>query len=59
MAGYLLLITVVVIESLTHVPPLAAPPLATAASALGLGALAAAGAVTLYGLAYRALGRAR
>jgi hypothetical protein len=48
--GYLLLGVVVLIESIARISPLAAPPLATLASLLGLAALVAAGVIALYGL---------
>jgi len=48
--GYTLLSLVIILESVTHTPPLAAPPLAMAVSALGLAALAAAGGLGVYGV---------
>jgi hypothetical protein len=51
--GYSTLSLVVLVESVTHTPPLAAPPLAMATSALGVAVLAAAGALGLYGVARR------
>jgi hypothetical protein len=54
-AGYLLLTAVTVIESATHVDPLAAPVIASLGSGIGLAAIVAAGSAALYGLARRAL----
>src|SRR5262245_52482477 len=51
--GYTLLALVIIIESVTHTPPLTAPPLAMAVSGLGLAALAAAGGLGLYGVLAR------
>jgi hypothetical protein len=51
--GYAILSVVVIVESFTHTSPLAAPPLAMAASGLGLAALAAAGGLGLYGVLRR------
>jgi hypothetical protein len=51
--GYTVLALVIIIESVTHTPPLAAPPLAMAVSGLGLTALAAAGVLGVYGVLAR------
>lgn len=51
--GYSILSIVVIIESITHTSPLAAPPLAMAASALGVVTLAAAGIMGLAGVRSR------
>jgi hypothetical protein len=55
-AGYLLLTAVTVVESFTHVSPLAAPVVGSLGSAIGLAAIVAAGMTALYGLARQALG---
>ena len=52
-AGYGLLSIVIIIEAATHTPPLSAPPLAMAVSALGLVVLLAAGALGLFGVLSR------
>lgn len=52
-AGYLLLTVAVIVESITHVSPLAAPLIGTLASTVGLGAVIVAGAIGLYGLLRR------
>ncbi|HEV8561827.1 MAG TPA: hypothetical protein VGR06_36355 [Actinophytocola sp.] len=49
-AGYGLLTASVLVESATHVSPLAAPALGTLTSTAGLAAVIMAGAVALYGL---------
>ncbi len=54
-AGYLLLTVVTIIESATHVSPLAAPVIGSLGSAVGLAAIIAAGIASLYGLTRRAL----
>jgi hypothetical protein len=51
--GYTLLSVVVILESVTHTSPLAAPPLAMAGSGLGLAVLAAAGALGVFGVLWR------
>lgn len=51
--GYAVMSVVIIIESVTHTSPLAAPPLAMAVSGLGLAVLVAAGALGLYGVARR------
>jgi hypothetical protein len=51
--GYALLSVVVIIESVTHTSPLAAPPLAMAISGLGLAVLVAAGALGVFGVLRR------
>jgi hypothetical protein len=51
--GYTLLSAVVIAESLTHTSPLSAPPLAMAASGLGLAVLAAAGIAGVAGVLNR------
>jgi hypothetical protein len=51
--GYTLLSVVVILESVTHTSPLAAPPLAMAGSGLGLAVLSAAGAVGVFGVLWR------
>jgi hypothetical protein len=48
--GYTLLSVVIIVESVTHTAPLAAPPLAIAGSGLGLAVLAAAGALGVFGV---------
>lgn len=52
-AGYSLLSIVIIIESVSHTSPLAAPPLAMAVSGLGLTVLAAAGALGVVGVLTR------
>jgi hypothetical protein len=52
-AGYSLLSLVVLVESLAHTSPLTAPPLAMAASGLGLAALLAACSIVLMGVRHR------
>ncbi|WP_133909292.1 hypothetical protein [Actinophytocola oryzae] len=52
-AGYSLLCLVIIVEAVTHTPPLAAPPLAMAVSGLGLAALAVAGGLGVYGVTRR------
>jgi hypothetical protein len=49
-AGYLLLTAVIVVESFTHVAPLAAPFAAMLLTSAALSALITAGAIALYGL---------
>jgi hypothetical protein len=51
--GYTLLSVVIIVESVTHTSPLTAPPLAMAGSGLGLAALAAAGALGVFGVLKR------
>jgi hypothetical protein len=52
-AGYVLLIGVTMVESVTHVSPLGAPVLGTLGSVVGLGAVVASAVVALYGVVYR------
>jgi hypothetical protein len=54
-AGYLLLTVVTIIESATHVSPLAAPAIGSVGSALGVAAIIIAGVTALYGVTRRAL----
>jgi hypothetical protein len=54
-AGYLLLTAAVVVESVGHVSPLAAPLAGTVISAAGLTAVVAAGVIGLYGVFRRAM----
>jgi hypothetical protein len=51
--GYTVLSAVVIVESVTHTSPLAAPPLAMAASGLGLAVLAVAGGLGVFGVLRR------
>jgi hypothetical protein len=51
--GYATMSVVVIIESITHTSPLAAPPLAMALSGLGAAVLAAAGGLGLFGVLKR------
>jgi hypothetical protein len=52
-AGYLVLTAAVLVESITHVSPLAAPMVGTVISTVGLGAVVVAGVIGLYGLLFR------
>ncbi len=52
-AGYLMLTAAVIVESITHVSPLAAPLAGTVISTAGLAAVIIAGVLGLYGLLYR------
>lgn len=54
-AGYLLLTAVTIVESATHVSPLAAPMIGSLGSAVGIAAIIGAGVLALYGLTRRAL----
>ena len=56
-AGYLVLTAVVIVESIARISPLAAPPVATVGSIAGFGAVIAAGAIGLYGVATRPVSR--
>jgi hypothetical protein len=51
--GYALLSVVVILESVTHTSPLAAPPLAMVGSGVGLAVLVGAGAVGVFGVLWR------
>jgi hypothetical protein len=51
--GYATLAVVIIVESVTHTSPLAAPPLAMAVSGLGLAVLAVAGGLGVYGILSR------
>ena len=54
-AGYGLLTVVTIVESATHVSPLAAPAIGSVGSAVGFAAIIGAGVLALYGVTRRAL----